>query len=148
MINSCTFIGNVGQTPEIKMVGETKLANFSIACNKTYLGQNGEKITKTEWIRLVAWRKLAEVVEKYITTGQQVYVEGELETRTYDKEGVTHYATSINVRTLKMLGGKREDRQEDHGREAQPRTNGGSYYQPPAMQSESQFNPNDDDLPF
>lgn len=144
MINSCHFIGNVGQAPEIKTIGESKVANFSIACNKAWTDQAGVKQTKTEWIRLVAWRKLAEIVEKYVKAGQQVYVEGEMETRQFDKDGAKHYATTINIRSLKMLGKKEET--SDQGKDY------GAYTPPPPPPANNSYEETRDDgnndLPF
>ena len=137
MINTCTFIGSVGQDPEIKTVGDNQVANFSIACNESWKDKNGENKEKTEWVRMTAWGKLAEIIEKWVKKGQLVYVEGKMETRSYDKDGQTHYQTSINLNTLKMLGGKKEgpnegpnhgstSAQESYGGASEPKQNTGA----------------------
>jgi single-strand DNA-binding protein len=83
------------------------MAKFSIATNESYRNANGEKITETQWHNLVAWGKLAEIIEKYITKGSEVAVEGKLTYRTYnDKEGNKKYFTEIQVNELLMLGEK------------------------------------------
>ena len=106
--NKVQLIGNLGQNPEIKTLdGGKKLAKFSIATNDSYRNANGEKVTETLWHNLVAFGKLAEIIEKYITKGSEVAVEGKLTYRTYnDKDGVKKYFTEIQVNELLMLGEK------------------------------------------
>lgn len=106
--NKVQLIGNLGQNPEIKTLdGGKKLAKFSIATNESYRSTTGEKITETQWHNLVAWGKLAEIIEKYITKGAEVAVEGKLTYRTYnDKDGSKKYFTEIQVNELLMLGEK------------------------------------------
>jgi len=106
--NKVQLIGNLGQNPEIKTLdGGKKMAKFSIATSEAYRNANGEKITETQWHNLVAWGKLAEIIEKYITKGSEVAVEGKLTYRTYnDKEGNKKYFTEIQVNELLMLGDK------------------------------------------
>jgi len=106
--NKVQLIGNLGSNPEIKTLdGGKKLAKFSIATNESYRNANGEKVTETQWHNLVAWGKLAEIIEKYITKGSEVAVEGKLTYRTYnDKDGVKKYFTEIQVNELLMLGEK------------------------------------------
>ena len=108
MINKCIFIGNVAADPEIKTAGTDTVANFRIGCSESWTDKNGAKQTTTEWVSLVAWRKLAEIIEKYVKKGQLVYVEGKMKTRNWEKDGVKHYTTEIVVDTLKMLGGKKD----------------------------------------
>lgn len=106
--NKVQLIGNLGQNPEIKTLdGGKKLARFSIATNESYRNANGEKIVETQWHNLVAWGKLAEIIEKYIAKGSEVAVEGKLTYRTYnDKDGNKKYFTEIQVNELLMLGEK------------------------------------------
>jgi single-strand DNA-binding protein len=106
--NKVQLIGNLGQNPEIKTLdGGKKMAKFNIATNEIYRNANGEKITETQWHNLVAWGKLAEIIEKYITKGSEVAVEGKLTYRTYnDKDGNKKYFTEIQVNELLMLGDK------------------------------------------
>lgn len=106
--NKVQLIGNLGNNPEvIALDSGKKLAKFTIATNEVYRNAKGEKITETQWHHLVAWNKTAEIVEKYLTKGSEVAVEGKLTSRSYeDKEGVKKYITEIVVNELLMLGGK------------------------------------------
>jgi len=106
--NKVQLIGNLGNNPEIKTLdGGKKMAKFSIATNESYRNATGEKVTETQWHSLVAWGKLAEIIEKYITKGSEVAVEGKLTYRTYnDKEGNKKHFTEIQVNELLMLGEK------------------------------------------
>lgn len=106
--NKVQLIGNLGNNPEIKTLdGGKKLARFSIATNESYRNTNGEKVTETQWHNLVAWGKLAEIIEKYVMKGSEIAVEGKLTYRTYnDKGGVKKYFTEIQVNELLMLGEK------------------------------------------
>lgn len=106
--NKVQLIGNLGQNPEIKTLdGGKKLARFSIATNESYRNATGEKVIETQWHNLVAWGKLAEIIEKYMSKGSEVAVEGKLTYRTYnDKDGNKKYFTEIQVNELLMLGEK------------------------------------------
>src|SRR5688500_9770823 len=102
------MIGNLGSKPEVKNT-ETgkKLAQFSIATHESYRNAKGEKVTETQWHRVVAWGKVAEVAEKYLDKGKEVAIEGKLVTRSYnDKEGSKKFITEVQVGELLMLGGK------------------------------------------
>ena len=109
--NKVQLIGNLGQVPEIRTTEKgKKLARFSIATNDTYRGANGEKITETYWHSLVAWGKLAELAEKYLTKGKEVAVEGKLVYRNYtDKDGVKRNATEVVVNEIVLLGSKTKE---------------------------------------
>lgn len=106
--NKVQLIGNLGGKPEIKETESgKKLAQFSVATNESYRNAKGEKITETQWHRLVAWGKLAEIAEKYLDKGKEVAIEGKLVNRSYtDKEGNKKYITEIQVNELLMLGAK------------------------------------------
>ena len=106
--NKVQLIGNLGSNPEIKILdGGKKVAKFNIATNESYRSATGEKVTETQWHSLVAWGKLAEIIEKYISKGSEVAVEGKLTYRTYnDKDGNKKYFTEIQVNELLMLGEK------------------------------------------
>jgi single-strand DNA-binding protein len=106
--NRVQLIGNLGNAPEIKtMESGKKVAKFSVATNEHYRNANGEKVTETTWHNIVAWGKVAEIVEKYLTKGSEVALEGKLLNRNYtDKEGVKKYVTEIEVSELLLLGGK------------------------------------------
>lgn len=105
-LNKVQLIGRLGHDPEIKYTANgTAVANFSIATNRVWKNDAGENIEKTDWHRVIAWRKTAEIIEKYLKKGSQVYIDGHLETRTWDDEkGVKRYLTEVIVEQLVMLG--------------------------------------------
>ena len=108
MVNKCIFIGRLGRDPETKYLpsGEP-VCNFSIAIDESYKNKSGEKMQKTEWVNIVAFRKLAEICGNYLVKGKQVYVEGKIQTRSWeDKEGVKRSATEIVANDMKMLDSK------------------------------------------
>ncbi len=111
--NSVRLIGNLGQAPDIKNLDSgRKMAKFSLATNETYTNQQGERVTETSWHSLVAWGKTAEIVEKFLTKGTEVAIEGKLHTRKYtDKDGGTRYFTEIVVSDLTMVGRRKETEQ-------------------------------------
>jgi single-strand DNA-binding protein len=106
--NKVQLIGNLGSNPEIKTLdGGKKLAKFSLATSETYRNAQGEKVKETQWHNIVAWGKVAEIVEKYLTKGSEVAVEGKLTNRSYnDKDGNKKYFTEVQVNELLMLGEK------------------------------------------
>ena len=108
--NKVQLIGNLGNAPEVKTLESAKkMARFSVATNENYRNAKGEKVTETQWHNLVAWVKVAEIVEKFLTKGKEVAIEGKLVNRSYnDKEGNKKYVTEIQVNELLMLGVKAE----------------------------------------
>ena len=105
MRNKVQLIGNVGQDPEIKnLEGGKKVANLTIATNEIYYKENGEKVEQTEWHRLTAWGKPAEIIEKYVTKGKEVAIEGKLTHRSYDdKNGEKRYITEVIVKEIVLI---------------------------------------------
>jgi single-strand DNA-binding protein len=113
MINKTILIGNCGKDPEVRTTTNSKVASFSLATSESHKNQAGEKITETEWHSLKCWGKLADIAEKYIKKGQQLYVEGKIHYGNYDnKEGVKVYTTDIIVTTLQMIGKKEAGQSE------------------------------------
>jgi len=103
--NKVQLIGNLGMNPEIKTFEGGKLAKFTIATNETYKNAKGERVTDTQWHNLTAWGKTADIVEKYLTKGSEVAVEGKLINKNYtDKDGIKRYTTEIQVSEILMLG--------------------------------------------
>jgi single-strand DNA-binding protein len=100
------LIGHVGQDPEIKSFeGNKKFANLSIATKENYKNEKGEKVEETQWHRITAWGKTAEIIEKYVVKGKEIAVEGKLRHRSYDdKNGDKKYVTEIVVSELLLLG--------------------------------------------
>jgi single-strand DNA-binding protein len=105
--NKVQLIGNLGNAPEVKTTESgKKLARFSVATNESYRNAKGEKITETTWHNLVAWGKVAEIAEKYLTKGKEVAIEGKLINRSYtDKDGNKKYITEVEVNEILMFGG-------------------------------------------
>ena len=106
--NKVQLIGNLGNDPEIINLESGKtLAKFSIATNESYKNAEGEKVTDTQWHNIVAWGKTAEIIEKYVTKGKEVAIEGKLTSRSYDtKEGEKRYVREVVCNELLMLGSK------------------------------------------
>jgi len=104
--NKVQLIGNLGNDPEIiTLENGQKLAKFSLATNENYKDAKGEKQTKTDWHNLIAWGKTADIIEKYITKGKEIAIEGKLTNRSYEtKEGEKRYVTEVVVNELLMLG--------------------------------------------
>ncbi len=109
--NKVNLIGNLGMTPEVKSLdGGQKLAKVSIATNETYKNNKGEKVTETQWHNLIAWGKVAEVLEKYTKVGSKVAVEGKLVNRQYtDKAGQKRQTTEVQLSEVMVLSGIGKD---------------------------------------
>lgn len=109
MLNRAEFIGNLGADPETRYTpAGVAVSNFRIAATETWKDKNtGEKQERTEWVRLVAFNRLAEIVGEYLKKGSKVYVAGKMQTRKWeDKEGITRYSTEIVVSDMVMLSSK------------------------------------------
>ncbi|WAC02700.1 single-stranded DNA-binding protein [Lacinutrix neustonica] len=109
--NKVQLIGNVGNAPEIKTLESgKKVANFSIATNEFYKNSNGEKVQNTQWHNIVAWGKIAEIVDKYVDKGKEVAIEGKLTSRSYEIEaGEKRYVTEVVANEILLLGIKGEE---------------------------------------
>jgi single-strand DNA-binding protein len=107
--NKVQLIGNLGNNPEIRTLdGGKKMARFSVATNETYRSAKGEKVTETQWHNLIAWGKVAEIAEQFLTKGSEVAIEGKLINRNYtDKDGVKRYVTEVQVNEVLLLGDKK-----------------------------------------
>lgn len=105
MRNKVQLIGNVGHDPEIKTLeGGKKVANLTIATHEVYYRENGEKVEQTEWHRVTAWGKTAEIIEKYVTKGKEIAVEGRLTHRSYDdKNGEKKYVTEVVINEIVLI---------------------------------------------
>ncbi|MEI6752800.1 MAG: single-stranded DNA-binding protein [Paludibacter sp.] len=138
-VNKVILVGNVGKDPEVRYLEKNvAVANFTLATTERgYTTQSGIQVPdRTEWHNIVAWRGLAEVAEKYIKKGTQIYVEGKLQTRQWEKDGVKRYTTEIYADTIQLLG-KKPDSTESTGAVAAPPAD--ALQAPP---------PAEDDLPF
>jgi single-strand DNA-binding protein len=106
-VNKVILIGNLGKDPEVKHLESGRaVANFSLATSETYKNKQGERVTNTEWHNIVLWSPLAELAEKYLKKGSQVFIEGKITTRNYDdKDSITRYITEVVGREMTFLGG-------------------------------------------
>ena len=107
-VNKVILVATVGKDPEVKyMPSGGAVVNLTAATNESWKDkQTGEKKERTEWHRLTFYNRLAEIVGEYVRKGSQIYVEGRLRTRDYEKEGQKHYVTEIMVDEMQMLGGR------------------------------------------
>ena len=165
-VNKAILIGNLGADPELRYTSSgTAVCNFSVATTETYKDRDGNQVENTEWHRIVAWARLAEICGEYLKKGRQVYIEGQIQTRSWeDQDGNTKYTTEIKAREMQMLGGRDggggggggDDYDFDQARPQRSSSNngggggGGQRQQParqPASNDDYSFEP-DDDLPF
>jgi len=110
-VNKVILVGNAGKDPEVRYLDKNvAVANFTLATtDRAYTTQSGIQVPeRTEWHNIVAWRSLAELAEKYIKKGSQLYIEGKIQTRTWEKDGVKRYTTEIYADTIQLLGKKPE----------------------------------------
>lgn len=142
-VNRVTLIGNLGKDPDVRYTASgTAVANVSLATGEKFKNKSGEWEERTEWHRVTFWGRTAEIVGEYLSKGKTVYIEGRLQTRDYEKDGVKHYVTEVVCDKMQMLGAKGDgngsgaDRSGGHGSGGQGSGNGA----PPAFQ--------DDDIPF
>ncbi|HMW65373.1 MAG TPA: single-stranded DNA-binding protein [Chitinophagaceae bacterium] len=108
--NKVQLIGNLGNAPEVKTFDSgKKMARFSVATSESYRNAKGEKVTETQWHNLVAWGKVADIAEKFLTKGKEVAIEGKLINRSYeDKDGKKRTITEVQVNELLLIGAKAE----------------------------------------
>ncbi len=106
-VNKVILVGNLGRDPEVRyMPNGEAVCNFSIATTDNWKDKNGQKQERTEWHNIVMYRKLAEIAGEYLKKGRPVYIEGRLQTRKWEKDGVTRYTTEIIADQMQMLGGR------------------------------------------
>ena len=143
-LNKVMLIGNVGRDPEVRYLeggsgaqNATKVASFTLATTERYRDRSGELRENTEWHNIVAWRNSADLAEKFIRKGSQIYIEGKLRTRSWtDQQGVKKYTTEVVVDNIQLLGRRGDNPANAEGQEggyAQPQA-----YQQPAMQGYQQ----------
>jgi single-strand DNA-binding protein len=147
-VNKVILIGNLGKDPELKHTGSgTAVATMTVATNERFKDKNGEWQDRTEWHNVVLWQRLAEIAAEYLKKGRSVYVEGRLQTRSWeDKQGQKRYTTEIVASDLVLLGGGRDETGGGRG------ARGGDFDQ----SSHSDFDSapsrsteiTDDDIPF
>lgn len=108
-VNKAIIIGNLGADVESKDLGDGKMvAKFSVATSEKWKDKDGNDQETTEWHNITAWGKLAEICSKYLSKGSKVYVEGKIQTESYEKDGVKKYSTKIVMNNMQMLGGAKK----------------------------------------
>lgn len=143
-LNKAMIIGRLGQDPEVRYTqSNTAVANFSVATSERYKDKNGEWQETTEWHRIVAWGRTAEICQEYLQKGSQVYIEGPIQTREWeDKDGQKRYTTEIKALVMTMLSTKGEvSANQSAGRAPQEP-------QSKSVNLDDTFDDMDDDLPF
>jgi len=137
-VNKVILVGNLGRDPEVRYIRDgTAVANLRIATSETWNDANGQKQERTEWHRVVAWGKLAEIAKEYMTKGRQIYVEGRLQTRSWDdREGNKRYTTEVRADQMIMLGTRGDG---GGARDSSP---------DPGPPPEEPFQATDEDVPF
>ena len=141
-VNKVILVGNVGQDPEIRYLdNNTPVCNIRLATSEVYKNKNSERVTATEWHNVVLWRGLAEVADKYVKKGSQLYIEGKLRTRSWDdKDNNKRYTTEVVADVMQMLGRRPDEAAQ-----------GSQVVQPESLQEDkTQAETEDpvDDLPF
>ena len=159
-VNKAILIGRLGKDPEVRYTPDgAMVTNFNLATDEQWKDKNGEKVQKTEWMNIVMWGKLAEVAQQYLKKGQLVYLEGKLQTRSWEgkDDGVKHYTTEIVAQTLKMLGGNGGEKtasspaKQNNAARPAAATKGGYKKPAPAKTAEPESDPfeaSDEDIAF
>ncbi len=160
-LNKAMIIGNLGSDPEVRSTSSgTRVATLSVATSRSWTSRSGEEQEKTEWHRVVAWDRLAEICEEYLSKGDRIYVEGRIEYRQWEgDDGRTRYTTEIRAREMIMLGRGRGQGPASGGRgrradvsPVQGEKQGGESDGSPDEEDFSDFSDDalmgDDDLPF
>jgi single-strand DNA-binding protein len=141
-VNKVILVGNLGRDAELRATPSgASVASFSIATTENWTGKDGQKQEQTEWHRIVLWGKTADTLQPYLTKGKQIYLEGRLQTRQWEKDGQKHYTTEVKADKVVLLGGGagRGDRSGDRG-------DSGGYGEQPSQQPAGAIT--DDDIPF
>lgn len=146
-VNKVILVGNLGKDPEVRhLESGAVVANFPIATTETYKDKSGNRQEQTEWHNIVLWRGLAEVAEKYLRKGSQVYIEGKLRSRSWeDKEGNTRYITEVIGDNMTMLGSKGSS--SDNSSSPAP-SKESKQAEKPAESPDLSSSEEEDDLPF
>ena len=108
-LNRVMLIGRCGKDAEVRTVGDNKVASFTLATTEKYKDRNGQLQENTEWHNIVIWGKLAEVAEKYVQKGSQLFIEGKIKTEKYSgNDGVEKYTTKVYASSMQLLGSKQD----------------------------------------
>ena len=145
-VNKVILVGNLGKDAEVRVTpGGQSVASFSIATTENWTSREGEKKEQTEWHRIVLWGKAADSLQPYLVKGKQIYLEGRLQTRQWEKEGQKHYTTEVKADKIVLLGGGGAGSGGSRGGDRQVERGGDSGYQDP-MRDPAPVT--DDDIPF
>ncbi len=148
-VNKVILLGNVGKDPVVQYVRENvPVARFTLATSETYRDRDGNKQTNTEWHNITVWRGLAKVVEQYVRKGSQLYIEGKLTTRSYEKDGQTKYFTEVVANNMEMIGRASDTSGSYNNQETQQNTTSNVPNPPEIDTNEAQSYDETDDLPF
>ncbi len=122
MVNKALLIGRLGKDPEVRYTPDgTMVTNFNLATDEQWKDKNGEKVQKTEWHRIVTFGKLAEICGNYLVKGKLIFVEGRIQTRSWeDKDGVKRFTTEIIASNMQMLDSKAQSKADDSSSETSP----------------------------
>jgi len=147
-VNRVTLIGNLGNDPEARhLPSGGEVSNITIATSETWKDKNtGQAQEKTEWHRVVGFNKLAEIMNKYLTKGSKVYIEGSLRTRSWEQDGVKRYATEIVASEMQMLDSR--ESQGNAPQQASQRQQAPQQSAPQQQAAPSDFSEFDDSIPF
>ena len=156
MVNKATLIGNLGADPEVRYTqGGTAVASLSLATTESYKDKDGNKQDQTEWHKVVAWGRLAEICGEYLAKGSKVYIDGKLQTRMWEKDGVKHSRPCILVNDIQLppqqQGGQQPQGQQQPQRQQPQQNNGYQQARNQPMQQQQYSEPPmdfDDDIPF
>ncbi len=151
-VNKVILVGNLGRDPEVRYIKDgTAVANLRLATSETWNDQNGQKQERTEWHRIVAWGKLAEIAKEYMSKGRQIYVEGKLQTRSWDdRDGNKRYTTEVKADQIIMLGTRGDSAGSRDFAAAPPEQaeQAGQEGQTAPAAAPAQFEATEDDVPF
>lgn len=146
-VNKVILIGNAGKDPEIRHLDSgVAVANFPLATSETYTAKNGDRVSTTEWHNIVLWRGLADVAEKYVKKGMQLYIEGRIRSRSYDdKDGNKRYITEIYGDAMRMLTTKDSSGSGSENNNTNSSSSAPQNYEEPDIDDSGG---EEDDLPF
>jgi single-strand DNA-binding protein len=138
MLNKCMIIGNLGADPEMRYTANgNAVTTFNVATSRNYNNAEGERVDETEWFTVVTWNRLAETCAQYLVKGRQVFVEGRMQTRSWDgQDGQKRYKTELVAETVKFLGSRSDLR------------DGGNFTPGLAVGADTEGDLDPDDLPF
>ena len=143
-VNKAIIVGNLGADPELRYTGTgTAVTTFNVATTERFKNKNGENQERTDWHTIVLWARLAEIANEYLKKGSSVYIEGRIQTRSYDdKDGIKRYKTEIVGQQMQFLGGRGGGESRGGGGGGSDYSGGGTAPPEPTMPAD------DDDLPF